>query len=834
MRNGRPTHLDKDALLRRLRPADIRRIFEELGFRFNGHTPNGDGWVSKVRGPDALGEGRKANFSVNLEHGGVRDFGSSGYSNDLFGVVQDVLGCSFQEALAWLADQIGYRPTGGLTLETLAHAKGFSPTFLEALGVAELKSGLLEIRYRDLDGSTDVRQRLRTALAASQGSMWRKGAEPIVPYGLWRKAEMLEQSPSLLLVEGETCAWTAWKHDRPALGIPGKSMHGTLRLEHIDGFERVLVGIETKGGRDFAENMRGRLRQIGYQGGVFALPFPDDDLNALYLDDPGRFLEQLDTLCEDAPPLTAWLDARAPAPSPGASQPAPASRREPPFSLDRLRDDIAGADDPEEVALDAIEQAAPLPPVLLLRAEKIVRDRTTVRFAQQWMSAVKQTASSLAGDDEPDEVSIAQLAALICAEEWFAKDRGRRLYRYAHGVYRPDGAAHVRRQLKRVLRANNLIDTWGQRLQSNVVEFITVDAPEIAEAWPAGTINLRNGLLDVASRTLRRHTPELLTTLQLPIDYDPDAQCPRLRRFAGEVLPPDSAHLLPELIALCAMEGNAADQSVMCLGAGSNGKSTLLDVVKAALGGPANVSAVDLQAIGTNRFAAADLYQKLANIAADISSDDVGGTGPFKALTSGDLIRAERKYEHAFTFHNRAVLLFSANEAPHCQDATPAFFRRWVVVPFTRTFQPGDDAFVRRSVLVERLTTDAELSGLLNWALDRWEQVAERGLTVSSAMRRAWHAFRRSSDPLGTWLHGHVVLDPSLPPNASIPCAELLAAYNRFARDHDLARLNATSLGRSLKDYFPEVERKRATGEVLVDGEAKLRPRVYQGLRWRK
>ena len=55
-------------------------------------------------------------------------------------------------------------------------------------------------------------------------------------------------------------------------------------------------------------------------------------------------------------------------------------------------------------------------------------------------------------------------------------------------------------------------------------------------------------------------------------------------------------------------------------------------------------------------------------------------------------LMAERKFEESFEFVPFARLIFSANHPPKSQDASSAFFRRWVVVPFERTFHAGDPA----------------------------------------------------------------------------------------------------------------------------------------------
>jgi hypothetical protein len=95
--------IDANALRSRLDAHDHRRILKRCGFELNGQSgPK----LSGVLGPNALGEGESGNFSVDLERGFVKDWGSSGYEGDVFDVVKDVHGLNFPSALEWVVDEL--------------------------------------------------------------------------------------------------------------------------------------------------------------------------------------------------------------------------------------------------------------------------------------------------------------------------------------------------------------------------------------------------------------------------------------------------------------------------------------------------------------------------------------------------------------------------------------------------------------------------------------------------------------------------------------------------------------------------------------------------------
>ena len=122
-------------------------------------------------------------------------------------------------------------------------------------------------------------------------------------------------------------------------------------------------------------------------------------------------------------------------------------------------------------------------------------------------------------------------------------------------------------------------------------------------------------------------------------------------------------------------------------GEGFNGKSILFNLIERFLG-KENVSGLTLRRlINEDRFDVAGLYNKMANVDADISVDLVSSnTGTIKKLTGNDLHWAEKKYVNAWPFRNHAKLFFSCNRLPENYDDTDAFYRRIIIIAFTHQF----------------------------------------------------------------------------------------------------------------------------------------------------
>jgi putative DNA primase/helicase len=228
--------------------------------------------------------------------------------------------------------------------------------------------------------------------------------------------------------------------------------------------------------------------------------------------------------------------------------------------------------------------------------------------------------------------------------------------------------------------------------------------------------------------------------------------------------------------------------------------------------GRRNASAVSLHKLENDRFSVARLVGKLANICPDLPSTDLTGTSVFKAITGGDELLAERKFEQSFEFTPYSRLVFSANHLPKSQDASGAFFRRWVVVPFERTFQPGAPGTIPRGELDARLADPSELSGVLNKALLALASIRERGFSECESTRRAMDEFRQTTDPLSVWLDRNTIVHPE----GVIPADRLWDEYNRECVAKGRPTISKNALGRAIVQLRPVVEKRQRTINGLL------------------
>ena len=81
-----------------------------------------------------------------------------------------------------------------------------------------------------------------------------------------------------------------------------------------------------------------------------------------------------------------------------------------------------------------------------------------------------------------------------------------------------------------------------------------------------------------------------------------------------------NVELILDFMAYCLWRDYKYANWLLCVGYGNNGKSVILNLIERFLG-KQNTSSESLERLLNERFAVANLYQKLANIDADVSGD---------------------------------------------------------------------------------------------------------------------------------------------------------------------------------------------------------------------
>jgi len=388
--------------------------------------------------------------------------------------------------------------------------------------------------------------------------------------------------------------------------------------------------------------------------------------------------------------------------------------------------------------------------------------------------------------------------------------KGRHLIAINGDFHEYQGGVYRRRPQWRYERAAVEI-IGGKAKKSNLGDILKLLEIETAiendEIYRSGRIlNLRNGLLDLDGG-LKPHTPDFISTVQIPVNFDENAECPTWRRCLSEWFPDenDVIGLLQEFFGICLVPDSSQHKVLILLGGGANGKSVACGVLK-SLVGDENVSCVSLNSLSKS-FALAELFGKLVNLTIEAEIKENIEEGVFKQIVSGDPIQAEKKFRDPFVFKPFCRFIISTNNLWRVNDRSDGFYRRLLIVKFFRGFSEEKQDRDLSTKL------EAELSGILNWALAGLRRLESRGhFLIPQRVRNEIHEYRMQNNPTACWAEEMVDLDPKAWSASSV----LYENYKRWADRNGHRQMSSKRFGmeiRRFKDVVPHQHpRTRARG----------------------
>ena len=321
------------------------------------------------------------------------------------------------------------------------------------------------------------------------------------------------------------------------------------------------------------------------------------------------------------------------------------------------------------------------------------------------------------------------------------------LYIYEDGYYQADD---------RIIE-NKMIELYPsilQRQRSEVLSYIRIKTHINSASIRINpyVLNLKNTRLDIRNGECLPFTPDAIEFDRIPVVYDPSAYCADLDKMLNRVFLGDKEviNLFGEMLGAVLLKHNKYQKAFLFYGSGSNGKSTILDLIKMFLG-RRNFTSIGLDQLTSDKFAPARLENKLANIGDDINDTSLRDTGTLKKLFSGDTVTVQHKGETSFDLDSYATHIFSGNTIPRSYDKTDGFYRRWLLVPFNAKFSTSDPDY--DPMIADKITAPTALSYLLNIAIKGAKRLIHNGgFTEPKCVVEALEAYKADNSTVLSWI----------------------------------------------------------------------------------
>ncbi len=406
------------------------------------------------------------------------------------------------------------------------------------------------------------------------------------------------------------------------------------------------------------------------------------------------------------------------------------------------------------------------------------------------------------------------------AGHWWATDTSGEVERLALEAARRryHAAAQIPDLKQRAETARWAIASESRAKREATLALATAEHPiaDSGEGWDADPylLGVANGVVRLLTGELEEGDREDRITVHTDVAYDPGAEAPRWLRFLSEVFDGDTEMI--DFIQRAAGYSLTGDTSEQCLflpiGAGSNGKSTLLEAMRDAIG----EHAYDIP------FSALEYNQRPAGASNDVASlagkrlvtaveTNEGvrlNEARVKALTGGDPMTARFLYQEHFTFRPVAKFWLGVNHKPRVNDDSYGFWRRVRLIPFNRQFT-GADADKHLEAKLK-----AEAPGILAWMVRWCLEWQRRGLEPPASVKAATEAYRLESDPLADFIADRCEVGATL----TVSAGDLYKSYKAWADDQGIRereQLSSASFGRRIGERY---ERKRKGSGKVYQG----------------
>jgi len=396
---------------------------------------------------------------------------------------------------------------------------------------------------------------------------------------------------------------------------------------------------------------------------------------------------------------------------------------------------------------------------------------------------------------------------------------------YKEGVYLPQGKSSVREFSRKILQ-----QAYTVQLSNAIVSKIEADTfiehENFFNTNYVEEVPLINGILNIRTRELTEHTPDKIFFNKLPVEYDEAADCPNvLKHFNSTLKDKESVNVMLELFGYLLLKEYKIEKATMFIGYGRNGKSKTIELMKRFIGAE-NCSSIPLRSLNEESFSLSELFGRMANLAADLSKTDLKETGMIKSLIGRDTIQAHRKYLRDLNFVNYAKMVFAANELPKIYDTTDGFWTKWVLLEFPYKFvtkevfnntEEKDRKMIKimDTEIIDKLTSDNELSGLLNYALDGLDRLLEKkDFSYSKSTADVKDMWIRKSDSFTAFCYDHLEEEEY----ETITKKQLRKVYHKYTKLHRVSGCSDRAIHITLENMYGVGETQNSTFDRIWEG----------------
>ena len=370
------------------------------------------------------------------------------------------------------------------------------------------------------------------------------------------------------------------------------------------------------------------------------------------------------------------------------------------------------------------------------------------------------------------------------------------VWSFKNGIYVNNGIEVIKVQSERILGNFSKFKNYHVKEIVEKIKRCTAISCEEFDNIPTELICVENGIVNLTTGEFFPHDPKYYFKRKLPINYKKTAKIKVIEKFLNETLYPEDLNVIQEWLGFLLFRKYAFKKAVILFGDTDTGKTTLLNLITSFLG-EKNIAGINLHRIVSgDKFAIASLKDKYANLFDDLSTNDLSDSGGFKIACGGGYITAEFKFGDSFQFKNYAKHVFCCNQIPCIKKPDEAYYSRWIPLALDNRVSEKDHN------LINKMTTEEELSGLLNYAIEGLKRLLSNNrFSFTKDNTKIKAIMERNSSSLASFAQDCLIQENGFRINKD----ELYNLYCWYCNANDLRVMSKEQVGRNLNQHLKYV-----------------------------
>lgn len=301
-------------------------------------------------------------------------------------------------------------------------------------------------------------------------------------------------------------------------------------------------------------------------------------------------------------------------------------------------------------------------------------------------------------------------------------------------------------------------------------------------------INFQNGVLRLNTMELTPHSPDILSTIQIPCKWNTEGKIPACPVFDSylNTLANGDEEIIRFLwqyigVTISNIPGYITKKALFLYGAGNTGKSQFLELLS-RLVGKSNFTSTELKKLEEKFGTFCILHKRLVG-SPDMSFAKIVEMKIFKNLTGGDDIDFEQKGKDPITNKYNGMLLFCCNDLPKFGgDKGDNVYERMIIIPCNNIIPPEK----RDNGLIDKMY--AEREAIVNKAVQALKEFITNGFKfdIPAVCEKETRNYKLNNDNVLQFLDECTMLRKAQYTNYKDNCttANMYTAYKRWIEEN--------------------------------------------------